>query len=346
MREHSPDPPADEAPSEALVGNPSPLESPDISSYQNFGDAAKAVLKFLQDSLGFDLWMVTRTVEDNWIILETETRGSEYTIQAGDVFRWSASFCARMVAGQGPCIAPDSEAVPVYQEAPIAQQLTIGAYVGVPLRYKDGKLFGTLCAIHPEPMSAQLLLYQEPLLKLLARLLCSLLDMELNNVHQIRRAERAEVEAMTDGLTTLYNRRGWNQLLNAEEERCRQYGYSACIVALDLDNLKQINDTHGHAAGDTLLQKTAHVLKQATRDKDVVARLGGDEFAVLGVEIDPTAAHALSLRLQAALEAAQISASLGLALRPPNSSLHQAWEAADQAMYTHKQHRKQNPPCG
>jgi diguanylate cyclase (GGDEF)-like protein len=315
------------------------MDTKHITSYDSFSTASKAVLQFLRDHLGFNLWMVTRTVKEDWIVLETDQADNSYAIKAGDVFRWSDSFCCRMVEGQGPCIAPDSDTVEAYTTAPIAQQIQIGAYIGVPLRYEDGRLFGTLCAIHPEPMTAELL-EQNHLIETLARLLCSLLDLELSKVHQTRRAERAEAEAMTDSLTQLYNRRGWDQLMAAEEDRCRQYGYPACVVAVDLDNLKHTNDTLGHAIGDQLLQAAAAALKGATRAKDVVARLGGDEFVVLGVEITPTAAHSMAQRLQAALKSANVSASVGLAMREPGSDLYTAWQQADEAMYAQKRLRK------
>ena len=76
-------------------------------------------------------------------------------------------------------------------------------------------------------------------------------------------------------------------MLTAEEARCRRYGHAACVLVLDVDGLKTINDVHGHAAGDEVLRICAQVLTTTTRDADLVARLGGDEFAVLAVETDP-----------------------------------------------------------
>ncbi|WP_008311951.1 sensor domain-containing diguanylate cyclase [Leptolyngbya sp. PCC 6406] len=311
-----------------------------IQSYESFSVASSAVLSLLRDRLGFDLWMMTRTIGEDWIVLQAENGEDGYGVQAGDVFRWSDSFCARMVQGQGPCVAADVSEVPVYAKAPIAQQLPIGAYIGVPLRHDDGKLFGTLCAIHPEPMDSAIA-EQQSLIEMLARLLCSLLEAEMGNIYQRRRAERAEAESLIDSLTQTYNRRGWDYLLATEEECCRQYGHPACVMVVDLDNLKHTNDTLGHTAGDALLQRAAKTLQGETRSQDVVARLGGDEFAVLGIEIDHQAAQALLHRLQTALDRAAVPASIGLAICQPYGSLKETWQAADAAMYAQKQTRKQ-----
>ena len=121
----------------------------DTNIFGSFHEAANAVLRHLHEALGFDLWMVTRREGDDWIVLHAADQG--YGVKQGDVFRWMDSFCSRMVRGEGPRIAPRSQEIPVYAAAPIGQQVDIGAYVGVPLDWHDGRLFGTLCAIHPQP---------------------------------------------------------------------------------------------------------------------------------------------------------------------------------------------------
>lgn len=309
----------------------------DINLYPSFGAAASAVLRFLHQRLGFDLWMVTRTEGNDWIVLHVEDHG--YDVKQGTVLRWADSFCSKMVLGLGPCIAHRSVDIPAYAAAPISSQLEIGAYIGVPLRRSDGSLFGTLCAIHPTPQSDQILA-EQPLIELLASLLSSLLEAELKAGDQTRRAERAEAEALTDPLTGLYNRRGWDQLLAAEELRCQRYGHSACIVAIDLDGLKRVNDIAGHAQGDELLRLASKSMREAIREQDIAARVGGDEFLILGVECGAVGAEALRDRLDAALGKAQIEASIGVALRHPSLGLAHAAEQADWAMYACKRVRR------
>ncbi len=309
----------------------------DNRAYFDFEAAATAVLSFLRQRLGFDLWMVTRTEGDDWIVLQAEDHG--YDVKQGNVFRWADSFCSQMVLGKGPRIAPCSASVPAYANAPINKQLAIGAYVGVPLARADGQLFGTLCAIHPTPQPDHLLA-QQSLVELLASLLSSLLEADLRQAHQCRRAERAEAEALTDTLTGLYNRRGWEQLSSAEEQRCRRYGHPACVMSIDLDGLKHLNDTVGQAGGDELIRKAGVAIRGAIRKQDIVARLGGDEFAVLGIECDASGASTLRNRVGESLAEASIHASVGLASRHPSRGLIHALETADRAMYVSKNLRR------
>lgn len=310
----------------------------DVKAYENFEQASKAVLAFLHQRLGLSLWMVTRTQGENWIVLSVED--DFYQVESGAVFKWTDSFCSRMVQGLGARITSDVAQSPVYLQAPIGQQVPIQAYVGVPLVDKHGLLFGTLCAIDPQPQDAKI--EQElPLVELCARLLMSILECDMQKMEAQRRAERSEQEALSDGLTGLYNRRAWDNLLMQEELRCGQYGYSAAVFVIDLDNLKQINDTLGHIAGDNLLKKTAQCLKDVLREQDVVARIGGDEFVIMAIESDEKAAIEIARRLQAALTIAQIPASLGFDVRHPIHGIIHAWNHADRKMYVHKMLKRQ-----
>ena len=310
------------------------LES--IGPFTDFDSAAHHVLTFLRQRLTFDLWAVTRREENDWIMLQVEDHG--YGVKEGSVFCWSDSFCSRMVEGEGPCIAPNVSAVQAYLEAPIGRQVSIGAYIGIPIVLSDGSLFGTLCAINthsmPEAITEEL-----PMLRVLANLLSTILENELKGNDQQRQIERMEAEAMSDVLTELYNRRGWENLLQAEELRCQRYGHPAGIIYIDLDNLKPINDTKGHAAGDKLIYTAGKTIKSALREQDIVARVGGDEFAVLAVECNQRQIKGLVDRITNALEQESIEASVGYAARHSSEGLWVACEKADQKMYECKRDR-------
>ena len=302
---------------------------------QNFQDASHATLAFLHKRLGFALWMVTRTEGEDWIVLHAEDHG--YGVAAGNVFKWADSFCSEMVKGNGPRIAHDSDAVVAYRDAAIGRQVPIQAYVGVPLKCRDGSLFGTLCAIDPARQPATIA-QDQGLIELLAAMLSTVLQWELKAAHEARRSERLALEVATDVLTGLSNRRAWNEWMACEEDRCRRYGHPAAVLVVDLDGLKRVNDSAGHAAGDALIVRTAQAMRQAARKNDVVARLGGDEFGILAIECDHTGADALLERTRLALHEVGVSASVGMATRDPTSGLQAAWEHADQAMYRDKHH--------
>jgi diguanylate cyclase (GGDEF)-like protein len=303
----------------------------------DFAAASKATMQFLRQRLGFKLWMVTRTDGQDWIVLFADDHG--YGVKPGQSYHWAETLCSRMVEGQGPHIAPDVASVPAYAEAPIAQQIAVGAYVGVPLRRADGTLFGTLCAIDPEPQPERIR-EDTDMVVLMGELLGGLLEAELSGIEAARKAERIDVDITRDELTGLYNRRGWDMLVLREEERCRRYGHPACVVSLDLDDLKFYNDTQGYASGDALLIRCSKALKEVTRGSDVVARMGGDEFAMLMVECDYFDAQAMLLRVQETLAGYDVGASIGMAMRKPGIDLEEALAIADAEMYRAKRSRK------
>jgi len=105
----------------------------------------------------------------------------------------------------------------------------------------------------------------------------------------------------TDYLTGIYNRRAIFESAAAETERLARTGRPFTLLYMDLDEFKVINDTSGHAAGDSVLTEVASVLKLQLRGIDIVARLGGDEFAAILPETDEQAARKVAPRLQSSL---------------------------------------------
>lgn len=309
--------------------------------FSDFAAAAHAVLTMLRDRTHLRLWMVTRAVGEDQIVLKSENSPhGGYSVLPGVVLDWGGSLCSEMVAGRGPFVAPRVADVPSYAAAHNrGGAARIEAYVGVPLHNADGTLFGTLCGFDPEPQPDSLKA-EEQLVLLQAQLLATVLGAELDQEQQRRRAERAEAAANRDVLTNLWNRRGWDDLLAIEESRSARYGHSGAVLVIDLNGLKAVNDSRGHAAGDDMLRDCAAVLADTARDSDVVARLGGDEFGVLAVEIDPSRGAALADRITQALAKASVDAAIGLGVRAADGSLHTAWQIADAAMYEHKQHQR------
>ncbi len=305
----------------------------------DFTSTVNDVIRYLHKRFGFKLWMVTCVEGNDWIVLYAENHG--YKVAQGDVFRWADSFCSRMVKGLGPCVAPSSAAIAEYASAPIGQQLEIGAYIGMPLYRSDGELFGTLCAIDPNPQPKGIV-DEEETIKMFARLLNSLLNKELSLLQEQRRAERAEFDSERDALTGLFNRRGWDKLLAVEESRCQRYGSSACVISIDLDDLKKTNDSLGHDAGDQLLIDAGKSLLESARPSDIVARIGGDEFLLLALECDVEGATKLVKRVVDNFQLKGIAASVGFELRRPDGDLYTARKESDRKMYEAKRNQKRS----
>src|SRR5437762_879280 len=109
--------------------------------------------------------------------------------------------------------------------------------------------------------------------------------------------KRLELDAVTDPLTGLHNRRLFAEIFEKELNRARRYGQPLGLVTLDLHRFKEVNDKHGHPRGDDVLRAAAATLKKALRTSDSAFRIGGDEFALLLPHTDSPQALALSRRV-------------------------------------------------
>lgn len=149
--------------------------------------------------------------------------------------------------------------------------------------------------------------------------------------------------AATDELTGLYNRRHFLRLASRELEGLRS-GRQHGLALLDLDHFKRINDLHGHAAGDRVLQTFAGVARACLREGDVVARYGGEEFVLLLPNTDANQFSACCERLREAFTHAEplgakvegLSVSIGMTLLCVHDDLDEALQRADQALYQAK----------
>lgn len=114
--------------------------------------------------------------------------------------------------------------------------------------------------------------------------------------------KKLQINAATDALTGLYNRRLFDEYCDKELIRAKRYGQSLAIVILDLHKLKEVNDRHGHLQGDQVLQLAASTLRKTLRASDFAFRIGGDEFALLLPQTDPEQATTLCRRVRAQFE--------------------------------------------
>jgi diguanylate cyclase (GGDEF)-like protein len=163
--------------------------------------------------------------------------------------------------------------------------------------------------------------------------------------------KKLELNAITDPLTGLYNRRLFGESLERELNRARRYGQPLGLVILDLHRFKEVNDKHGHPRGDQVLHATAATLKKALRTSDSAFRLGGDEFALLLPQTDAPQALALSRRVETVFAemiqplelAVGVSMDHGIAIFPQDGEqADQLVRIADERLYwrKHEQHEK------
>lgn len=312
---------------------------PSFTPGMSFDQAAQAVLEYLREHVPMGFWAVTRVENDRQTYLYLGE--NSYGLEQGGHHPWADSFCVRMVAGDGPPVAPDAQAVPAYAEAGINALAPIGAYAGAGIVEPDGTLFGAVCGIHPESRADDASLAAAgPLLALLGQLLTMVLASDRQRQVADAHVLDARLAAETDVLTGLYNRRAWEGLLEQEEQAFARFGDPTVLAVLDLDRLKEVNDSLGHAAGDDYIRRSATVLATSVRDSDVVARMGGDEFGILMRGCDERAAGRRVTTLYDALTDAGVAGSIGWAPITVLRGFPAALADADQAMYDAKRARR------
>lgn len=178
------------------------------------------------------------------------------------------------------------------------------------------------------------------------------LELEFANAQlreEVKERKKAEATikqlSITDELTGLNNRRGFLLLAEQQLKLAHRVNASVCLLFIDLDGLKQINDRLGHEMGDRMIADAAHVLRQTFRESDVVARLGGDEFAVFvpgcgaGKDVVSRLENNVKQFNDATERPYSLSMSVGSAICQVDvtTSLEQMMAQADQLMYQHKQ---------
>lgn len=162
-----------------------------------------------------------------------------------------------------------------------------------------------------------------------------------------RARDEAEQLARLDALTGVANRRSFQEAAEREFQRERRYGHPVAVLVFDIDLFKQINDSHGHAAGDTVIRAVADIVRGAVREVDFVARIGGEEFAVLLPEVHASEASRTAERLRARVadwtgahdgQPLRCTASFGVGeTRAADPDFAAVLQRADQAMYAAKQ---------
>lgn len=165
--------------------------------------------------------------------------------------------------------------------------------------------------------------------------------------HELRSLnDRLELLSITDGLTGLFNHRYFNEELISEMEMAVSAGKPLSLILFDIDHFKKFNDTHGHKAGDAVLQGVGAVVMESAGDEDTAARYGGEEFAIIMPGATMERAMESAERLRLAIETAEfiygdntlkVTISVGVAMWDGKLSYNRFIEVADKALYSSKE---------
>ncbi len=165
------------------------------------------------------------------------------------------------------------------------------------------------------------------------------------SIGNIKLFERIQHQATTDGLTGLVNHKTFYEILEKELWRSRRYGGQISLIMIDVDNLKKVNDTHGHRAGDKVIKEISRRIKDCIRQIDTAARYGGDEFAVILPNTALTDAVVVAQRMLETVsqspitwrkEQIPLSISVGLGQYDADTNPEDITSKSDQALYSAK----------
>ena len=263
----------------------------------------------------------------------------------------SESVCRYAIRQSGVFIVPDLARDPRFAHyAMVTQENPLRFYAGAPLVTPDGFVLGMLCVLdhRPRELSAKV----QDLLSALARQVIRLLELKRANDRQgqmLAELEAArhqmDVLAHTDVLTGLAHRRSFTDRLRQEWALLQRGHGPACLLMMDLDHFKRVNDVYGHPVGDQALQLFATLCRDVFRAADVLGRWGGEEFVALLPATGIDQAQVVAERVHAALAAHPLpgiepalvlSVSMGLTLFDPLRPLDITLRLLDSALYTAK----------
>ena len=249
--------------------------------------------------------------------------------------------CANVVS-QGACLYPTGVVAQFPQDLLLAQ-MGVDAYLGVPLRTETGEVLGILVVLHDKPIPASTLPQE------ILRIFAARTAAELERLHT---QEALQYRATHDALTGLPNRTLFLERLGQQIAQAGDRSEQIAVLFLDLDGFKHVNDTLGHAVGDSLLQEVGSRLGGSLRVGDTLARMGGDEFTLLlanpiqqegAARIAERALEALTAPFDLSGHALFLTGSIGVGLYPQDGlDVTSLLRHADMAMYRAKELGRSN----
>lgn len=260
----------------------------------------------------------------------------------------SHSFCQWVVTTDKPLVINDARRETLTMDHPAHTDLGVVAYAGVPLRTAEGETLGAMCGIDVVPVQwsdSQIAALEDLAAAAMAEIELRVTVQALAQAH-----ERLREQVIRDPLTGLLNRRGFAEHARRHLALAEREGHAFVIAALDMDGLKQINDTLGHDAGDQALLEFATTLARVCRTSDLVARVGGDEFLCLLAHTTGTEAAGVFSRLRCELRTMnevagseyQLATSVGSSewSTDQRATIQTLMRQADEMMYEDKRTRK------
>ncbi len=185
-------------------------------------------------------------------------------------------FCRKVVEENKPLYVKNATQLKEWQTSPEVAEYEFNSYLGFPITWPNGKMFGTICIV-----DYQITQYDDRYFRLLEHFKL-MVERELKLLEKNLTVEHLSLH---DDLTGLLNRRGLKSKISEHIKLANRHNEDIAVCYYDLDELKKINDNYGHEMGDNVIKTFAHALEESLRTTDITARFGGDEFiAVICIE--------------------------------------------------------------
>ncbi len=261
------------------------LDTPhDLISIDKWQKTINLLAKLFDAPAGF---LVQYTPSGFQVTIASEQDSNPYP--AGVVIEPDANiFCRRIVETRTELYVSNAAIEPCWDTNPEVRDDGFTSYLGVPVFWPSGEVFGTFCVMDYEETD-----YKDTYLELIHHLK-DILEADLSMLSLYEQMQRL---AITDSLSGINNRRGFLVLADQRIKLAKRTESQLGLLYLDVDDFKLINDEHGHSVGDLVLKHIARVLKECVRQSDVIGRMGGDEFVALVVIDDDNDMDAIRNRI-------------------------------------------------
>ncbi len=303
-----------------------------MDHYRSLGEAADHIISVIREFIAVNTIFIATNEGGSNTILRSYNR-DEVLVEEGSIIPLLQSYCNLVFSGASSVIIiPDTSTNSLTSHMNITRVLGPCSFIGVPIATQNNESYGTICAMDRNKQN-----YSEKEIKLLEAM-----GGLLGYVAEL------EDMAIRDGLTKLFNRKYLEQYNAA---RRNGMGHHIALLFIDIDDFKNINDTYGHEAGDSVLKIVAARLKKQSGNSDTIIRMGGDEFVVitestLEEEIRLLAENILSIMkepIHIGDFTIRLSISIGISTETDEVlSISQLVRKADHAMYEVKNQGKAN----